>query len=64
MWKKIKMKAFFAFLILSAYFFMLTPLYTWRKLTPETVRRTVGATFSEKDYENLLKKIEKYFRMR
>lgn len=59
MWKKIKAKAFFAFLILSAYFFMLTPLYTYPKLSPETIRQAVSANFSKKDFQNFLKEIEK-----
>ena len=63
MWKKLKVKAFFAFLILSAYFFMLTPLYTYPKIQSETIRQAVGANFSEKDCINFLKRIEKYFQL-
>ena len=63
MWKKLKVKAFFSFLILSAYFFMLTPLYTYPKIQSETIRQAVGANFSEKDCINFLKNIEKLFQM-
>lgn len=63
MWKKNKIRAFFAFLFLSAYFFMLTPLYTYPKLQSETIRKAVGTNFSENTCRNLLKKIEKYFQL-
>ena len=63
MWKKNRAKAFFAFLILSAYFFMLTPLYTYPKLNSETIRQAVSANLSKKDCQNFLKKIEKYLHL-
>lgn len=63
MWKKNKMRAFFAFLCLSAYFFMLTPFYTLDAFPAETIRKTVSTTFSKEDCMNLLKKIEKSFRL-
>ena len=63
MWKKLKVKAFFAFLILSAYFFMLTPLYTYPKIQSETIRQVVGANLSEKDCKKILKNIEKFFQL-
>ena len=63
MWKKMKMKAFFAFLFLSAYFFMLTPLYTYPKIQSETIRQVIGANLSEKDCKNFIKKIENFFQL-
>lgn len=63
MWKKNRTKAFFAFLILSAYFFMLTPLYTYPKLNSETIRKAVSANLSKKDCQDFLKRIEKYLHL-
>ncbi len=61
MWKKNKIQAFFAFLFLSAYFFMLTPLYSYPKIKSETIRQAVGTNLSKEECIDFLKKIEKYF---
>ncbi len=54
-----KIRFFFAFLLLSAYFFMLTPLYSYSKLEASTLQKLVTETTDKQDWKNFLKMIEK-----
>lgn len=56
-----KLRIFFAFLFLSAYFYMLTPLYSWPHLKASTIQNLVTETTDQKDCENFMKNIAKFF---
>lgn len=56
-----KLRIFFAFLFLSAYFYMLTPLYSWPYLKASTIQELVADTTDKKDCENFIKYIANFF---
>lgn len=56
-----KLRIFFAFLFLSAYFYMLTPLYSWPHLKASTIQELVTDTTDKKDCENFIKYIANFF---